>query len=233
MTAISSPIREAHAPGRAGAFAAAQRHSRVVRALRMLVPATGVVAVLAVMGGWFLSSFNVPDLEIGDVTITDEGIAMDAPVLRGEDREGRPYELRAREAFQTVSSQPVVIMRNLEGELALDDEDQVSIVAPQARFDSKTSLINFEEGGVVLTLASGGSAQLGVAQVDLQNGTMISNEAVAIANAEVTLNAGAMQGFEGGQRLLFTGGVTMVFTPQNDDQPGSGEPVIGQQSEAQ
>jgi hypothetical protein len=39
---------------------------------------------------------------------------------------------------------------------------------------------------------------------------------VRIANDEVTLVAGGMQGFDGGERLLFTDGVRMVFTPARD-----------------
>jgi len=218
VTAISSPTRDRiTAPAsRADAFTAARRHSRQVRALRIFVPAAAVVSVVVVLLGWWYSTATVPELDIADVTVTDEGIAMDAPVLRGEDENGRPYELLAAEAFQSLSVDPVIIMRQLEGEIVVDDDEQAFLLAPQARFDSGTQLIVFEEGGVELRLASGGEAYLGVSEVDLENGTLRSQEPVRIANDEVTLDAGGIQGFDGGERLLFTGGVRMVFTPAQD-----------------
>ncbi len=190
-----------------------------MRALRLLVPAAGVVSVVVVLAGWWYSTATIPELAIRDVTVTDEGIAMEAPVLRGEDDDGRPYELRAAEAFQSLSVDPVITMRQLEGEMTVDDDEQAFIIAPQARFDSATQLMVFEEGGVELRLSSGGQAFLGVSEVDLENGTLRSQEPVRIANDEVTLDAGGVQGFDGGERLLFTGGVRMVFTPAQDGAP--------------
>lgn len=187
-----------------------------MRALRFLVPAAGALSVVIVLAGWWYSTATIPDLAITDVTLTEEGIAMDAPVLRGEDEEGRPYELRAQEAFQSLSMNPVITMRMLEGELTIDDDERAMIRAPQARFDSETQIMAFEEGGVELRLSSGGEAFLGVSEVDLENGTLSSQEPVRIANDEVTLDAGGMQGFDGGERLLFTDGVRMVFTPARD-----------------
>lgn len=184
--------------------------------LRILLPATGVLSVLVVLGGWWFSTARIPSLQVSDVSVTDEGIAMDAPVLRGEDDEGRPYELRAQEAFQSLSANPTILMRMLEGELALDEEDSVTIRAPQARLDSETNILQFEEGGVDLRLLSGGQALLGVSLVDLENGTLRSDEPVQIINDEVTLNAGGIEGFDGGKRLLFTNGVRMVVTPTQD-----------------
>lgn len=203
-----------HSAGRLDAYKAAQRHSRRVRVLRWVFPALGLGAVLVVLVGWALSSLSLPDITVTDVSITEEGIAMDAPTLRGQDQDGRPYVLRAQEAFQSVSANPVITMHMLEGEMMVDDEERVFITAPQARFDSESGIMVFEEGGVIVTLSSGGQAQLGVSSVDLENGALHSDEPAAIANDEVTLNSGGVQGFDGGQRLLFTGGVRMVFTPQ-------------------
>lgn len=182
----------------------------------MLVPVAAIVCVVVVLAGWWFSTARVPSLAVTDVTVTDEGIAMDAPILRGEDNDGRPYELRAAEAFQSLSVDPVVVMRSLEGEIMLDDGEQAFLQAPQARLDSETNIIQFEEGGVVVRLGSGGQAFLGVSTVNLENGTLQSEEPVRITNDEVTLDAGSIQGFDGGERLLFTKGVRMVFTPTQD-----------------
>lgn len=231
MTAISSPILDTvrRERGRRAAFRAAQRHSRRVRLLRLLVPAAGVLAVLLVIGTWWHSIARAPDLAVTDVTMTTDGIAMDAPVLRGEDDAGRPYTLRAREAYQTLSTNPVFTLLDLQGDMMLDDGEAVFLRAPQARFDSATGLARFEEGAVELTLSSGGQAFLGVTQVDLDAGTIASDERVAVATGEVTLEAGGMQAFDAGERLLFTGGVYMVVRPDREARGAAATPQAPEQ----
>lgn len=230
MTAISSPILDGarRSANRQAAFQAAQRHSRRVRRLRLLVPAAGVLAVILVIGTWWYSTARAPDLAITDVTVTADGIAMDAPVLRGEDDEGRPYTLRAREAYQTLSTNPVFTLRDLDGEMMLDDGEQVLLRAPQARFDSATGQAVFEEGQVELALSSGGQAFLGVTTVNLDEGTIASDNRVAVATGEVTLEAGGMQVFDAGGRLLFTGGVHMIVRPNQG--AGSAQQEAGQRA---
>jgi hypothetical protein len=166
VTAISSPTRERVQRPPAGPMRSPLRGAtrRECARLRFLVPAAGALSVVIVLAGWWYSTATIPDLAITDVTLTEEGIAMDAPVLRGEDDEGRPYELRAQEAFQSLSVNPVITMRMLEGELTIDDDEQAFIRAPQARFDSETQIMAFEEGGVELRLSSGGEAFLGSAR---------------------------------------------------------------------
>lgn len=224
MTATSLPTLEAGLPrrdgGRAQAFAAARRHSALVRLLRWLLPGGAVLALLVSFAGWGLSLFALPDLQISDITLTEDGIAMDSPLLRGQDQDGRPYELRAQRAFQTVSANPVITMHELSGQIVLDDEGQsASITAPRARFDSETAIMTFPDGQVRLSLSSGGEALLGVASVDLEAGTLNSNQPVSILNDGVRLDAGGVEGFDGGARLLFTGGVRMVITPARNEEP--------------
>ena len=194
--------------------------------MRRLVPAAGVLAVFAVVATWWYSTALAPELQITDVTVTADGIAMDAPVLRGEDDAGRPYVLQAVEAYQTLSTNPVFTLLDLTGEMMLDAGEQLVLRAPPARFDSATGMARFEEGQVEITLSSGGQAFLGVTEVDLDAGTISSDERVAVASGEVTLEAGGIQAFDAGERLLFTGGVRMVVRPTRQDGPrqnGSGQ----------
>ncbi len=181
--------------------------------MRLLVPAIAALSVVVVLGGWWFSTISVPDIRVAGISMSGDGIAMNAPVLRGEDKDGRPYVLRAQEALQSLGENPSVLMQSLEGELALNADDTASIRSPQAHFDGDSNLLFFEQGSVDVRLSSGGQALLGVTQVDLENGTMHTDEPVAITNDEVALTAGGLQGFDGGERLLFTGGVRMVITP--------------------
>ncbi len=215
VTAISLPTLDNVAGNvrQTDSFLTAQRHSRLVRLLRIAVPASAAASVAIVLIGWWLSTARAPDLAITDVSITAEGIAMDAPVLRGEDNDGRPYELRAAQAVQSLSANPVISLQMLEGEIALDNDELARLTAPQARYDRETQTVAFEQGDLTIRITSGAEIRLGVTVVDLEKGTLSSEEAVRIFNNEVQLDAGALYGFDGGERLLFTDGVQMVFTP--------------------
>ncbi|MEM6712401.1 MAG: hypothetical protein AAF590_08975 [Pseudomonadota bacterium] len=226
MTAISSPILDER-PGpdtapldhRKDAFLRARKHSARVRRLRIAVPALGVLAIALVVVGWGISTLNIPSIGLFDIAITDDGIAMDAPVLRGEDDDGRPYEVRAERAFQTLGDEPVVTMHALEGRLQLDETDWATLRAPFARLDSQTNQLAFEEGDVEITLSSGEEAFLGVATIDLENGTLLSDQPVRVLGRDMSLDAQGVEASEGGARFLFKGDVRMVVTPQQNEAP--------------
>lgn len=178
------------------------------------MPLSAAAAVVIAITGWIASLFTNVDLNIASVDVSGSRITMAQPILRGEDQDGRPYVLEAREAFQTVSANPIVDLRDLTGTIAISDDDAATVTAPQATFDSETNQIVFENGGVEVTLASGGTALLGVTQIDLEEGTLVTDEPVRVVQEQLELDAAGLDGFDGGTRLVFRGGVRMVLQPQ-------------------
>src|SRR5260370_631411 len=82
-------------------FRAAARHSRLVRFLRIAIPA-GIVSIAAViLVATFLNPFRlIADFPIdpGKISLSGTKIIMELPRLSGFTTDSRPYELTARAA---------------------------------------------------------------------------------------------------------------------------------------
>ena len=89
-------------------FAIAARHSRIVRILRVAVPAAVILALASIM---LVSIFNpfrmlLPKLplDIGNLVVSGTKITMESPHLSGYSPDRRPYEVWAKTAIQDVAS---------------------------------------------------------------------------------------------------------------------------------
>src|SRR6202045_5296444 len=85
-------------------FAVAERHSRIVRALRIAVPAAVILAMAAII---LVSIFNpfrmlLPKLplDVGNLVVSGTKITMESPHLSGYTPDRRPHELWANTATQ-------------------------------------------------------------------------------------------------------------------------------------
>src|SRR4051812_2479871 len=88
-------------------FASAARHSRMVRILRVAVPA----AVVLAMAIFVLVSVVIPfrmllpkiPVDIGNLVVSGTKITMESPHLAGFSADQRPYEMWAKAAIQDLT----------------------------------------------------------------------------------------------------------------------------------
>ncbi|MBX9649182.1 MAG: LPS export ABC transporter periplasmic protein LptC, partial [Xanthobacteraceae bacterium] len=85
-------------------FAAAARHSRLVRVLRIAVPAAVVIAMAAIVAVSVFNPFRMllPKLpvDMGNLVVSGTRITMESPHLAGFSTDQRPYEMWAKAATQ-------------------------------------------------------------------------------------------------------------------------------------
>src|SRR6188508_2921090 len=94
------------------AFAAARRHSRTVRLLRVVLP---ILAMLAVAAFFTKAHFAFPgglDVSAASLSVTPKAIIMDHPHLNGFDRKQRQYSLVADRAIQPLNKPTEVRLEN-------------------------------------------------------------------------------------------------------------------------
>ena len=88
-------------------FASAARHSRMVRVLRIAVPAAVVLAMAAVVAVSVFNPFRMllPKLpvDIGNLVVSGTKITMESPHMAGFSTDRRPYELWAKSATQDLT----------------------------------------------------------------------------------------------------------------------------------
>src|SRR5258708_38222806 len=105
--AVNSVQNPAYQAGMEARFAIAARHSRLVRALRVAVPAAVVLAMAGIVAVSIFNPFRMllPQLpvDMGNLVVSGTKITMETPHLAGYTPDRRPYEGWAKTSAQTVT----------------------------------------------------------------------------------------------------------------------------------
>jgi lipopolysaccharide export system protein LptC len=200
-----------------GAYRAARRHSRYVRALRVIVLAGIAVVLLGVMAANYMPAVGPIRLpgELGKLVIKGTKITMQAPKLTGYTTDSRPYEFTADTAAQDINKPDLVELQHMHARLQMEDKSTVEMTAPSGLYDMKADkLVLYED--IALASSTGYAARLQEAVVDMHNGNVVSDKPVTVKLLNGFLNAKRMIISEKGNVIHFDGGVSMVLHPDQD-----------------
>lgn len=203
---------------RSRAFAAARRHSRLVRVLRVAAPASLVVGVAALILGALFDPFRaIPgDVSIGSLGIDGVKITMGRPKLTGVRRDGRAYVVNAAKAIQDVTRPTIVELREIDGEVGMADNQTVHIIAAVGFYDSVHQTLDVSQD--VRIHNPNYDVQLTSANVDFKNGTYRSGQPVTVVMSNgTTVSGDSALARDNGSELTFTGHVRSVFAAADRD----------------
>jgi lipopolysaccharide export system protein LptC len=210
-------------------FAIAARHSRMVRVLRIAVPA---VVGLAMAGLIAVSIFNpfrllmkqLP-LDMDNLVVSGSKITMESPHLSGFSPDQRPYEVWAKTATQDLKDPDHVELKGLRAKILQEDRSTVTLDARTGLFDTKAQLLDLRKD-IFLQSSTGYEARLSQALLDIGKGTVTSEEPVDVKLLNGTLTADKLRITEKGALVRFEGHVVMNLVMDNPDpDPASVEPV--------
>jgi lipopolysaccharide export system protein LptC len=203
-------------PGLDRAFRTAARHSRLVRFLRVAVPAAVVVVVAAVsVASLFNPARLLPKLPTGSlasVGITGSKIVMQLPRLEGQTRDARPYQFTAKTAAQDLLKPDNVEMSEIHTKMEMGDKAVVEMSAATGLYHSKADQLILREH-IVVTSTSGYEGHLTEAVVDMKSGHIVSDKPVEVKLLNGLLNANRLE-IEG-EVIRFDGGVTLDMDAQS------------------
>jgi lipopolysaccharide export system protein LptC len=229
---VNSVRNPAYQAGMDARFAMAARHSRMVRLLRVAVPAAVVMAMTAIV---FVSVFNpfrmlLPKLplDMGNLVVSGTKITMESPHLSGYSTDQRPYELWAKTATQDLTDPDHVDLKTLRAKVLMEDQTTVTMDARNGLFDSKQQLLDLHKD-IFLQSSSGYEARLTQAFVDIGKGTVTSEEHIDVKLLNGTLTADKLRITGGGEVVRFEGNVVMNLDKLGDaGAPGqpAGEPGL-------
>ena len=188
-----------------GRYRAAQRHSRYVRALRVIVLTGIAVVLLGVMAANYMPAVGPIRLpgELGKLVIKGTKITMQAPKLTGYTTDSRPYEFTADTAAQDINKPDLVELQKLHARLQMEDKSTVA-----------DKLVLNED--IALASSTGYAARLQEAIVDMHSGNVISNKPVKVKLLNGFLDAKRLEISENGAVIRFDGGVSMTLHPDQD-----------------
>jgi len=209
----------------ARAFYAARRHSRLVRTLRIAVPAVVAVAVVAI----FLVSYFNPlrylaklPINVGDLVVSGTKITMEKPHLSGFTKDARAYELSADAAAQDLTKPDVVELHNIHAKLQMQDKSTVEMTALLGLYNSKGEMLKLDQN-IDLSSSTGYAGHLSEATVDVRKGDVVSEKPVEVKLLQGVLNSNRLHIENSGELVVFGGGVTMTL--MLNQAPGAGAPA--------
>ncbi|SFM35665.1 lipopolysaccharide export system protein LptC [Bradyrhizobium sp. Rc3b] len=215
----------------AAKFASAARHSRLVRILRLAVPAAVLLSMAAIVGVSVFNPFRMlmPKLPLdsGNLVVSGTKITMESPHLAGYTPDQRPYELWAKTATQDITDPDHVDLSDLRAKVLMEDQSTLFLDARTGRFDNKQQQLDLHKD-IFLRTSTGYEARLNSAFVDMGKGTVSSDERVDVKLTNGTLTADKLRITEGGDVIRFEGNVVMHLDKLDDPaaaQPAPAEPA--------
>ncbi|RZN19687.1 LPS export ABC transporter periplasmic protein LptC [Bradyrhizobium sp. Leo121] len=200
----------------------------MVRILRIAVPAAVVLSLLAIVGVSVFNPFRMllPKLpvDIGNLVVSGTKITMESPHLAGFSTDQRPYELWAKAAIQDLTDPDHVELQTLRAKMLMEDRTTVTLDARTGFFDSKQQQLDLRKD-IFLQSSTGYEAKLSQAFVDMNKGTVTSDEHVDVKLLNGTLTADKLRIYNNGELVRFEGNVVMNLIMDNPPAQAEPEPA--------
>lgn len=210
MNSAQNPVYDV--AGMEARFAIAARHSRMVRILRIAVPAAVGLSLATII---LVSVFNpfrmlLPKLpvDMSNLVVSGTKVTMESPHLAGYSTDRRPYEVWANTAVQDVTDPDHVELHTLRGKMLMEDQSTVTLEAVNGLMDTKQQLLDLHKDIYVQT-SNGYQAWLSQAFVDMNKNTVTSDEHVDVKWSDGRISADTMKVLGGGETVRFDGHVVM------------------------
>jgi lipopolysaccharide export system protein LptC len=218
-------------PGLEARFASAARHSRMVRILRIAVPAVVILAMASVVLVSIVNPFRMllPKLpvDMGNLVVSGTKITMESPHMAGFSTDRRPYELWAKAATQDLTDPDHVELSVIRAKVQMEDRSTVTLDARTGHYDSKQQTLDLRKD-IFLQSSTGYEAKLSQAMLDINKGTVTSEERVDVKLLNGTLVADRLRILNSGEVVRFEGNVVMHLVMDPPDasatQPEAPEP---------
>jgi lipopolysaccharide export system protein LptC len=193
-------------------FAIAARHSRIVRVLRVAVPAAVVLSMATIIVVSVYNPFRMLlpklPLEMDNLVVSGTKITMESPHMSGYTPDQRPYEVWAKTATQDVTDPDHVDLKTLRAKVLMEDQSTVTLDALNGLMDTKQQLLDLHKD-IYLQTSTGYEAWLSQAFVDMAKGTVNSDEHVDVKWADGTVSSDRLRITGGGEVVRFEGHVVM------------------------
>jgi len=200
LSAITAP--------RASAIPQAMRHSaRVTRLRRWILWGAGLIVVSVGLGLLAGSLRYLPtDLNLERIALKGTSIVIDGPRLVGYQKDGRPYEIRARQGVQDITHPDVFDLDGLDIRIESAEAGALSMIAAKGHYNARADRAEMS-GGVTMRDNKSFDMRLASAVFDLKSSKMISDKPVKVRLVGGEVDAKSIEFSEKERRASFRGGV--------------------------
>ena len=195
-------------------FLRAAKHSRSVRRLKIFLPLAAVIISLALIAAAFVQSLMPANVSLSAATIEDGMIVMTNPGMTGRNRDGVPYSLKASRALLPAANpdDSSVLMEDVVAKVPVEDSVTAVINATSTLYDRVTEQLSINEP-FTIKLSNGMHAEFNSAAIDIQGGTLKSDDPVTVTAPQASVVARNVNITDNGQKIRFGGGVHVTLSP--------------------
>ena len=211
-------------PVRRRAFAAAERHSRLVRFMRIAAPAAALLAVATLSFFAVFDPFRseIGGLTVGELSVDGSKIVMSHPRLTGTRKDGRSYVVNAAKAIQDVAHPAVVELREVDGDVAMADDSRMQVKARVGFYDNVRQFLKLTQD--VHLRSPSYDVTLATADIDFKSGVYRSDQPVTVVTGNgTTIQADSAEARDNGAELTFAGHVRSTFAGDAVAAPALGD----------
>lgn len=199
---------------RAKAFRAAQRHSALVRLLRLLLP----VSAIGAAGLYFLpSQLSVQvkggEASVDSIDVVSGGLKMVNPRIKGVHEKYGVYDIRAENATRQLKDLEMMNLNSITAEITSKTGELTTLTAPTGIYQAKKEELTFDNG-VVIGGDGGISGTLKTATAFMQGHMLVSNDPVDLSFHGTTIQAQKMTLYSSEGRAVFEGNVKVHMEPK-------------------
>lgn len=209
-----------------GAIKAAGRHSARVRFLRRAILAGAVIAIAVISGVVLFDPFRrLPhNISIGQVRLDGSRVTVESPKISGFQKDGRPYEVKARSGSQDITTPNIVELLDIDATIGIADASMARVTAARGVYDSLHDNIILQ-GDARIRNEIGYDILMKTAQMDFKTGALVSKEPVSVILKGGTIAANEMNISDNGDRISFEGAVKSMIETAASEMGALGAPA--------
>jgi lipopolysaccharide export system protein LptC len=208
----AAPAPDAENSLRVSAFGRAQRHSRRVRVLKLVVPLAAALIAVTFLGYSYMAAPPSVVVETDSSAFSDGKLVMANPKLDGLTKENLPYSLTALRAVQNPDMEGVIELDGIDAKLPVSADNVAAIGAAHGTYDRDSNTLDLDQE-ITVSTTDGMVARLKSAFLDMGKGTMKTDEPVDITRGGSRITADTMTVRDNGKVLVFENRVRLNIDP--------------------
>lgn len=192
-----------------------RRYSRFVGAMRVLLPASGLVLIALVFGWPYLLGDGgrlIAPLKVESAEIEGQAMRMVRPSYIGTSGDREPYRVTADSALLDPREPDRIVLDALAAQVDADGRELL-LEAKEGIYRRDAERLALD-GGIVVTSADGYRFLTERADVDLGTGSLVGDRPVSGDGPRGSLQADRFTVDDGGNVMRFDGRVKVTLHPQ-------------------
>ena len=196
----------------AEAYRLAARHSSRVRALKIALPVAAIVIGLIFAVVSIARTYLPTELQMESASIEDGKLVMLNPAISGRNDDGISYSMKAERALQDIKQPDVITLENIRAKMPVNETTTAEVDAATGVYDRGGNLLDMT-APFTIRLSSGMEAAFRSAHLDINGGSMNTDEPVSIRSREASIVAQSLRMTDKGKVVIFEGKVVVDVDP--------------------